>query len=131
MPLIRLTKGARYQFDNVLVQKGEVIEVDNRTRNRLVRSGHFIDCADHERPAFVEFDEDEDRPMKVQGGVNLDDIDDPAITGATPGGGPKGSNRRSGSEIANQRAAEAKVSATKPVAVQTEDAEAEKQEAAL
>lgn len=116
MPLVKLTRGARYQFDNILVQKGEVIEVDARTRNRLVRSGHFIDVQDHERPAFIAMAED-DGPTHVQGGVSLDDIDDPGLLGAKPEAevatGPQGArgkgevHRRSNSEKLNERAAAA------------------------
>ncbi len=110
MPLVKMVLGARYQFDNVLVKKGEVIEVDNRTRNRLVKGKHFIDVSEHERPAFVALPEDEQAPLPTRGGVSLDDIDD---GDPDPDTGPKGGkgtgkvHRRSGSDIAEERAATA------------------------
>lgn len=123
MPLVKLTKGHRYQFENVLVENGEVIDVDNRTRNRLVRSGHFIDVAEEDRPAFVAMPEDDQdyeddgktrAPSKVTGGRSLDDLDDPAITGSkekpSPKPKPQGArgrtkvHSRSGSDKVNARA---------------------------
>lgn len=130
MPLVKLVKGKRYQFANTLVERGEVVEVDKRTRNRLVRSRYFVDVEDHERPAFVPMDED-DAPASVQGGTSLDELDDPSITGAKPDApsgpvGGRGSGKvhsRQGSDIANATAeAQGK---------QTTDPEAEKTEAAV
>lgn len=118
MPFVRLTQGARYQFENVLVLKGETIEVDNRTRNRLVKSGHFIDVAE-ERPAFQAMPEG-DETFDAVGGQNLDDLDDPSLTGAKAepeetgkrGGKGKGKvNQRGGSALANKRASTKKSAA--------------------
>ena len=132
MPLVKMILGARYQFDNTLVKNGEVIEVDNRTRNRLVKGGHFKDVAEHERPAFVPLPEDDD-PAPARGGQSLDDIDDPSQTGANadklaeaPDDGPRGArgtgqtHMRGNDEALNDRATEGR---------QREDADAERAEA--
>lgn len=126
--LVKLVRGKRYQFASTLVEHGEVVEVDARTRNRLVRSGYFVDVRDHERPAFVAIQED-DAPAQVQGGTDINNFDDPAITGAKPepevATGPIGArgdgkvHQRSGSEIAEARAAEAQQTAD-PTAENTE-----------
>lgn len=131
MPLVKLIKGARYQFANTLVQRGEVVEVDSRTRNRLVRSRYFQDVEDHERPAFVAMDED-DAPTEVVGGTNINELNDPAITGALTedNPGPVGSrgkgkvHARGGSAIADAKAAET-------VTKQDQSPDAEKTEAAV
>jgi hypothetical protein len=104
MPLVKLVKGARYQFDDVLVQRNEVIDVDARTRNRLVRSGHFIDAASLDEPAFIAMDEEggEETTGVRAGGTKLSELDNPAITGARSGG--------RGSDIVNTRARKSKAS---------------------
>jgi len=117
MPLVKMILGSRYQFDNVLVRKGEVIEVDARTRNRLVKGRHFEDVAEHERPAFTPMAEDPEEPSHVRGGVSLDDIDTAAQTGANaerlaeaPEDGPQGgrgkgtAHRRDNDAALNERA---------------------------
>ncbi len=136
MPLVKLIRGARYQFDTVLVEKNEVVDVDARTRNRLVKSGYFCDVADHERPAFEAMPED-DGPAVVQGGTDISEFDSPELTGAQPDGGPQGAkgvgtvHRRSGSEIAAQRAADTKAQEPAPDATQAQGEGAEKQEATV
>jgi hypothetical protein len=117
MPLIKLIRGARYSFSDTLVQKGEVIEVNARTRNRLVRGGYFEDAASHERPSFIPMSEEDDDADTVRGGQDINENVDPSIFGAQPdepttgphGGRGKGQvHRRGGSETVNDRAAEAK-----------------------
>lgn len=131
MPLVKLVKGARYQFANVLVHRGEVIEVDNKTRNHLVKSTHFRDVTEPE-PEFIplpEDDDDGDEVEAVKGGTSLDQIDSPSLTGAKRsdlGGKPRSRGR--GSDIANQRAAQQKGNVK--VATKDADAEAEAEEAA-
>ncbi len=117
MPLIKLIRGARYSFSDTLVQKGEVIEVNARTRNRLVRGGFFEDAASHERPSFIPMSEEDDgADGVVLGGQPLAEGEDPHVFGAKPdepspgpqGGRGKGQvHRRGGSEAVNDRAAEA------------------------
>lgn len=123
MPLIKLVRGKRYQFSNVIVQQGEVIEVDARTRNRLVKSKHFVDVMDIEVQAFTPLPEDaataapvpvavapEKNDGLLSGGTPLGANADPAIFGApdqSPNAG-KTIHSRSGSDLVNQRAAEAK-----------------------
>lgn len=130
MPLVKLIRGKRYQFSNIVVQNGEVIEVDARTRNRLVKSKHFIDVRDLEQEAFVPIPEDagtqpmvdSDAPRVagapivpqpapvISGGTPLDQSNNPAYFGAEPAQTVDGKtvHTRSGSDIVNQRAEEAK-----------------------
>ncbi len=125
MHLIKLVRGKRYQFLNIIVQNGEVIDVDANTRNRLVKSKHFVDVRDIDISDFVPVPEEpvpapvdgsdpatatamQHATPVISGGALIDGNSDPATFGAAPAADGKTIHTRSGSDIVNQRAEEAK-----------------------